>query len=43
MTEQARAKLAAWCRRQRIAADFEMRTIRHVDVVFVILRAESSG
>jgi hypothetical protein len=41
--EEAGAKLGAWCRRQRIAADFELRRVRSMDVLFVILRAESNG
>jgi hypothetical protein len=36
-------KLGAWCRRQRIAAEFEIRTVRAMDVAFVILRAESNA
>jgi hypothetical protein len=32
-----------WCRRQRIAAEFEIRKLRDLDVVFMILRAEASA
>jgi hypothetical protein len=35
--------LGEWCRRQRIAAKFEIRTVRDMDVLFVVLGAESSG
>ena len=41
--EEARAKLGAWCRRQQIAAEFEIRKVRDTEVVFVMLRAESNG
>jgi hypothetical protein len=34
-------KLGAWCRRQRIAADFELRNMGDQDVFFVILHARS--
>jgi hypothetical protein len=37
--EEASGELEAWCRRQRIAAEFEIRKARGLDVVYVILRA----
>jgi hypothetical protein len=36
-------KLSAWCRRHRITADFELRKVRDLDVVFVILRGRGDG
>jgi hypothetical protein len=36
--EEATAKLGEWCRRQRVAAEFEIRKVREMEVVFVILR-----
>jgi hypothetical protein len=41
--EEAGAKLGAWCRRQGIAAEFQVRRVRDLDVLFVILRAELNG
>ncbi len=36
--EEATLELAAWARRQRITVKFEKRGVRHVDVLFVLLR-----
>jgi hypothetical protein len=37
--EEATLALAAWARRQRIEVGFEVRKVRHIDVLFVVLRS----
>jgi hypothetical protein len=38
--EEAGDKLGGWCRRRGIAAELEIGNVRHMDVVFVILRED---
>jgi hypothetical protein len=37
--EEATLALAAWARRQRIKVGFEVRKVRHIDILFVVLRS----